>query len=77
MADGDERPVAGDGLPILGPVPGVEGLFVATGGARRGIILSAGMGKIAADLLLDGRTDLDIRPFALERFAAASSVGSG
>jgi glycine/D-amino acid oxidase-like deaminating enzyme len=67
------RPVAEDHLPIVGPVAGVEGLYVATGGARRGIVMSAGMGKIVADLLIDGRTDLDIARFSLDRFAGASA----
>ncbi|MCC7106054.1 MAG: FAD-dependent oxidoreductase, partial [Chloroflexi bacterium] len=33
------RPLSADLLPILGPVPGWEGLFLATGHGRRGILL--------------------------------------
>ena len=34
------RPATSDGLPILGPDPEVEGLFVATGHYRNGLLLS-------------------------------------
>lgn len=62
------RPLSADSLPILGPVPGWEGLYVATGHQRQGIILSAVTGRIMADLLLRGRTDvLDLTPFSLDR----------
>ncbi|PKB68252.1 MAG: hypothetical protein BZY82_01260 [SAR202 cluster bacterium Io17-Chloro-G3] len=61
------RPVAADGLPILGLVPGIERIVVATGGGRKGILLGPIMGKIAADLIANGTTDQDIAPFALER----------
>lgn len=64
------RPLSADGLPIIGPAPGIEGLWVMTGGGRRGIVLSAVMGRIAAELVATGRTATDIRPFGLERFGA-------
>ena len=54
------RPVTADGLPILGQVPDKQGVVVATGGGRKGILLSTLMGSIAADLMLRGATDYDI-----------------
>ncbi len=54
------RPVTADGLPILGQVPGRPDVVVATGGGRKGIHLSAVMGRIAADLVLHGQTQYDI-----------------
>ena len=68
------RPLAADGLPIIGGVPGVEGLWVLTGGARRGIVLSAVMGEIGADLITRGHTAHDIAPFSLARFGDASAA---
>ena len=50
------RPVTPDGLPLLGPVPGVEGLHVAAGHGPYGISLGPASGRIAADLLLDRAT---------------------
>ncbi len=62
------RPASVDGLPIISGVTGVDGLFVVTGGGRRGILLSSIMGSIGADLVLNGQSPIDIAPFSLERF---------
>lgn len=63
------RPVTDDGLPIIGAVPGLRGVYVATGGGRKGILLGPVMGKAVADLVVHGATDLPIDPFGLGRFA--------
>ncbi len=64
------RPLSDDNLPILGPAPGWEGLYVATGHQRQGIILSAVTGRIMADLLIRGETDIaDLAPFSPDRWA--------
>ena len=64
------RPRSADDLPILGPVPGWRNLFIATGHGRKGIMLSAITGRIMADLVLHGHTELfDITPFLPHRFA--------
>jgi sarcosine oxidase subunit beta len=49
-----------DELPVLGPVPGVEGLFVAAGFSGHGFALSPVVGDILARLTLgdDARPDL-------------------
>jgi glycine oxidase len=62
------RPVTPDMLPIIGPVPGCDGVYVATGGGRKGILLSPAMGRAIADLITEGHTGLSISPFAVERF---------
>ena len=54
------RPVAADGLPILGSVSGKEEAVVATGAGRKGILLGLIMGRIAADLATKGSTKHDI-----------------
>jgi glycine/D-amino acid oxidase-like deaminating enzyme len=46
------RPVTADALPLLGPVPGVVGLFVAAGHGPYGISLGPASGRIAADAVL-------------------------
>lgn len=63
------RPLSADNLPIIGAVPGLEGAYVAGGAGRKGILLSTAMGKAIADLITQGRTDIPIAPFGLERFA--------
>ncbi len=62
------RPVTSDMLPIIGQVPGCEGVYLATGGGRKGILLSPAMGRAIADLITKGHTQLPISPFSLERF---------
>ena len=47
------RPVAPDGLPVVGAINSVDGLVVVTGGGRSGIELGPGMGELAALHILD------------------------
>jgi glycine oxidase len=67
------RPVASDGLLVLGGVPGIDRLYVATGGARKGILYGPAMGHTIADLVLGRATRVALDHFAPGRFAAASS----
>ena len=62
------RPASDDGMPVLGPVPGWSGVYMATGAERKGILLSAAMARATADLVCKGRTDLDVERFSLARF---------
>lgn len=68
------RPVTPDGLPVVGPVPGRDGLYIASGAGKKGILLGPAMGKAIADLVVSGRTDLPVGPFAPDRFAQLTSV---
>ncbi|MDK3019157.1 NAD(P)/FAD-dependent oxidoreductase [Pseudodonghicola flavimaris] len=49
-----QRPVTGDGRPMLGPVPDHPGLFLAV--AHPGVILAPFLGRLAAEAVL-GRTE--------------------
>jgi glycine oxidase len=62
------RPGSPDGLPMLGPVPGWEGLSVASGHFRKGILLSPITGRLMAQLLTGGRTETSLEPFSPARF---------
>lgn len=58
------RPVTQDGLPLLGPVPGVCGAFVATGHSVWGILNAPASGEALAELIADGATRaVDLRRF--------------
>ncbi len=48
------RPVSVDGLPIVGPLAGIEGLSVATGHGMLGLTLAPITGDIVARHVLDG-----------------------
>lgn len=62
------RPATPDGLPIIGPVPGIDGLAIATGHDAVGIMLTPGTAELVVNLLLDGASE-PLRPFRPDRFA--------
>jgi D-amino-acid dehydrogenase len=62
------RPCTPDGLPIVGPVPGVDGLYVATGHAMLGLTLGPITGRLIADCILDGEPSIDVEALAVDRF---------
>jgi D-amino-acid dehydrogenase len=62
------RPASRDGLPILGPVPGVAKLLLATGHGSIGLQLGPYSGKVVAGMITHGEAETDIGPFSLERF---------
>jgi glycine/D-amino acid oxidase-like deaminating enzyme len=62
------RPLSPDDLPILGPVPGVEGAYVATGGGTKGILLAPAMGRAVSDLIVKGSTTVPIAACDPARF---------
>lgn len=58
------RPMAPGGLPLIGPVPGLDRVYVANGGGIKGMLTCAGVGRAIRDLVLGGRTDLPVDDFA-------------
>ena len=65
------RPVASDGLLVLGSVPGLDHVYVATGGARKGILYGPAIGQAIADLVLGRKPRVALDAFAPGRFAGA------
>jgi glycine/D-amino acid oxidase-like deaminating enzyme len=57
-----------DGYPLLGAVPGLEGMYVASGCCVGGLSLSPAAGRALADLIVDGSSEPDLEPLAVERF---------
>ena len=62
------RPLTPDGLPVIGPVPGLPGLHVATGHSMLGVTLAATTGELLAPAVLDGRPPLPLAPFSIARY---------
>ena len=59
-----------DGLPLIGTLPGLHNVAIATGHAMLGITLAPVTGQSIARVLLD-QADLPVlRPFAPSRFRA-------
>ncbi|MCM3766275.1 FAD-binding oxidoreductase [Neobacillus niacini] len=63
------RPMTPDGLPILGPVPTFNNLYVASGHAMSGISMSLATGVIMANLIYDSQSPINLTPFSPERFS--------
>ena len=55
--------------PIVGPAPGLDGYFVAAGMNSVGILTGGGLGRIVAQWIVDGRPDVDVTGFAIDRMA--------
>lgn len=69
------RPVTRDGLPLIGPVPGVAGAYVATGHSVWGILNAPATGEAMADLILEGAArTVDLAPFDPARFRVPDPV---
>jgi len=62
------RPYPADGLPIIGPIRGHDGLIAATGHGRLGITLAPATGEAVRAIVVEGRLPPEIRPFGIDRF---------
>ena len=58
-----------DMLPVIGWSKTTPGLAHAFGFSGHGFQLAPGVGAVAADLLVDGRSETPIEPFSIARFA--------
>ena len=78
-----QRPYSPDGLPLLGPYPGVDGLVLATGHGSVGVTQSLGSGEAVADGVTQGRGNPRCCPTPARRVPRAaararpSAPGSG
>ena len=61
------RPWAPDSLPILGPWPGIAGLFVATAHYRSGILLAPITAQIMTEWMTHGAPTLEVKDFLPQR----------
>jgi sarcosine oxidase subunit beta len=62
-----------DRRPLLGPVPGVEGLFLAVGFSGHGFMMAPAVGEGLAAAITGGTTDLPMREFGLDRFSRVAA----
>jgi 4-methylaminobutanoate oxidase (formaldehyde-forming) len=58
-----------DGEMLLGPVPGVDGLYSICGFNSNGIALSPAAGKFIAEWIVEGAASADVAPLDVRRFA--------
>ncbi len=60
-----------DGAPIIGEAPGAPGFFNAV--ASNGYTLAPAVARLTAQLICDGDTEMDIRPYRLDRFSGLAA----
>lgn len=70
------RPLSADRMPLIGPVPTVDGVFLATGHGTKGIHLAPVTAEIVAGMVLRSDMQERHRPFLPSRFLPASSAGA-
>lgn len=68
--------VTPDCNPILGEAPQLEGFYLANGFSGHGFMHGPIVGELLADLILKGRTAIDISCFGLDRFISSAAPPS-
>jgi 4-methylaminobutanoate oxidase (formaldehyde-forming) len=63
-----------DGKPIVGPVPDLEGFFIAGGCCVGGLSISPAIGQIVADWIVRGQPPFDVSDLAPDRFGPEYSA---
>lgn len=67
-----------DAMPIIGPVSNVEGFFQINGFSGHGFQHSPAAGRILADMIAgEDAGEIDLAPFAFDRFGRGSIRGEG
>jgi glycine cleavage system aminomethyltransferase T/glycine/D-amino acid oxidase-like deaminating enzyme len=60
-----------DGNPLLGPMPGVPGFWVAAGLSLNGFGGAGGLGRALAEWITEGEPEIDVNPYRAWRFGEA------
>lgn len=69
------RPFAADGLPVLGEVPGIGNLLVATAHFRNGILLGPMTAKVICQQIMDGTSSKYLDIFGVNRLKTLDANG--
>jgi glycine oxidase len=64
------RPASKDSLPLVGPMPGWQGVYIVAGHDRKGMGLSLISTRIIADLIVKGSSPVSIEMFDPARFGS-------
>jgi len=62
------RPMVPDGMPIIGPVPRLRNVWLATGHGMLGLSMAAATGRLVAEMVLGRTPHVDPRPYRVDRF---------
>jgi sarcosine oxidase subunit beta len=59
---------------LLGPAPGIENLFLANGSSGHGVMHAPAIGQLVAEMIVDGKTSIDVRALRPARFAEGEAI---
>jgi D-amino-acid dehydrogenase len=68
------RPTTPDDLPLIGTIPDLEHLYVATGHGMLGVTLGPATGAAMVPLVLENRVPSVLEPFRVDRFLPRTSA---
>ena len=68
------RPLTPDDHAIIGWAPGVENFFLAVGFGGHGFQHSPTTGRVTSEMILDGRSSIDLTLFDPARFARGAAL---
>ncbi|WOK96479.1 hypothetical protein Cni_G05186 [Canna indica] len=60
------RPYMPDGKPVIGPVPALQNLFLATGHEGSGLSMALGTAEMVADMILGNSETIDRTPYSVQ-----------
>jgi len=64
-----------DSRPMLGEIPGIQGLYVCAGFSGMGFKISPAIGLVMSELVLDGKgQSVDLHPFRPQRFQEGQPI---
>lgn len=63
-----------DHHPIVGRAPAIENLYLANGFSGHGVMHAPAIGQLIAELIVDGRTSIDIDALRPSRFAEGKAI---
>jgi|HubBroStandDraft_6_1064221.scaffolds.fasta_scaffold146690_2 D-amino-acid dehydrogenase len=63
------RPMTPDGLPLIGPIPAFDNLFLAAGHGTLGVSMSPATGKLVAELMTGLVPHIDENPYSVSRLS--------
>ena len=61
------RPMTYDGMPLIGPSPAIENVYVTAGHNMVGVSMAPATGKLIAELINGSTPHIDPAPYSLER----------
>ena len=63
-----QRPSTSDSLPVVGRSKSMKNIYFAFGGQHVGLTIGPKLGKIASDLILSKKTNINLEPYSQHRF---------